>query len=62
MAVIRHCADCTGPLPESARFCPACGQAVSGDETAAALDESIGLALATELRNLTVVFLSLIHI
>jgi class 3 adenylate cyclase/tetratricopeptide (TPR) repeat protein len=60
VAVIRHCASCTELLPDNARFCPGCGQAVTGDETSAALDESIGIALATELRNLTVVFCDLV--
>jgi len=60
MAVIRHCAACTELLPDNARFCPACGQPISGDESAAAIDESIGHALATELRHLTVLFCDLV--
>ena len=60
MAVIRHCAACTELLPDNARFCPGCGQPVSGHESAAALDESIGHALATELRHLTVLFCDLV--
>lgn len=58
--MIRHCAACTELLPDSARFCPACGQPITGDETSAALDESIGLALSTELRHITVVFCDLV--
>jgi len=60
VAVIRHCAACTELLPDNARFCPGCGQPVSGHESAAALDESIGHALATELRHLTVLFCDLV--
>ncbi len=60
MALNRHCAACTELLPDNARFCPGCGRPVTGDESAAALDESIGHALATELRNLTVVFCDLV--
>jgi len=60
VAVTRHCASCTGLLPDGARFCPSCGQPVTGTESSAALDESIGLALSTELRHITVVFCDLV--
>ena len=58
--VIRHCVSCTELLPGTARFCPGCGQPVPGTASATALDESIGHALATELRDLTVVFCDLV--
>jgi len=58
--VIRHCSACSEPLPDGARFCSACGLAVTGGEVSAAIDESIGLALSTELRHLTIVFCDLV--
>ena len=60
MALTRHCAVCTRTLPDGARFCPACGQAVNGAETAVSLDQLIGQALSTELRFITVVFCDLV--
>ena len=60
MALIRHCAACTEPLPGGARFCPGCGQPVHGSAVPMALDESLGAALSTELRYITVVFCDLV--
>ena len=60
MALIRHCTDCAGELPANARFCPGCGRAISGDDLAPGIEESIGRALSTELRNITVVFCDLV--
>ncbi len=60
MAMTGHCSSCTGFLPDGARFCPACGQPVTGIEMSGALEESIGQALSTELRHITVVFCDLV--
>jgi len=55
-----RCHGCSYPLPHGARFCPSCGQPVTGTGAPAALEESIGQALRTELRHLTVVFCDLV--
>ena len=62
MPVTGRCGSCTGPLPVDARFCPGCGTPVTGGGGGppSGLDESIGQALATELRDLTVVVCDLV--
>jgi class 3 adenylate cyclase/tetratricopeptide (TPR) repeat protein len=55
-----RCPGCSGRLPDGARFCPTCGRAVAGGAGPADLEESIGDALRTELRHLTVVFCDLV--
>jgi len=58
--VTRHCGACTEALPANARFCPACGEPVARPGPVTAPDGSIGEALATELRDLTVVVCDLV--
>ncbi len=60
MALSPVCASCSERIPEGARFCPTCGHQVATDAAPTALDESIGMALSTELRHITVVFCDLV--
>ncbi len=60
MALTRLCSVCAEPLPDAARFCPGCGRQATGDGSTDIIDEAISHALATELRNLTVVFCDLV--
>ncbi|MGO8871692.1 MAG: AAA family ATPase [Acidimicrobiales bacterium] len=55
-----HCDACSGPLPDHAKFCPACGQSVTAIGPPSGLSESMGIALDTELRHLTVIFCDLV--
>jgi len=55
-----YCTGCGELLPDRARFCPACGHEVAATPHGGSLDESIGEALATELRDLTVVVCDLV--
>jgi class 3 adenylate cyclase/tetratricopeptide (TPR) repeat protein len=58
--VIGYCDSCSQLLPDGARFCPACGAGVLEEEGVAGLPESMGVALGTELRPITVVFCDLV--
>jgi class 3 adenylate cyclase/tetratricopeptide (TPR) repeat protein len=60
MAMIRWCASCSGPLPDDARFCPACGEAVATGVGPAVLDDTIGIEFSQELRHMTVVFCDIV--
>ncbi len=60
MALTRYCAGCADPLPDGARYCPACGRATVSGETSTVLDESIGIEFSKELRHITVVFCDLV--
>ncbi|MGD0394016.1 MAG: AAA family ATPase, partial [Acidimicrobiales bacterium] len=58
--VIGYCDSCSQLLPDGARFCPACGTGVPEGEGIGGLSESMGVALGTELRPITVVFCDLV--
>ena len=60
MAVIRWCTGCFDPLPDDARFCPACGQSATTRDGSTVLDETIGIEFNQELRHITVVFCDLV--
>ncbi len=60
MALIGSCRGCAEPLPDGARFCPACGRSVTPGEGPTALDDSIGIEFSKELRHITVVFCDLV--
>ena len=60
MTPTRYCAGCADPLPDRARFCPACGRATVTGEASTVLDESIGIEFSKELRHITVVFCDLV--
>ena len=56
----RWCTRCSGPLPDDAQFCPACGLQVTTGERPKVLDDMIGIELNRELRHITVVFCDLV--
>ena len=60
VALIQSCTGCSEPLPEAARFCPACGRSTAAAQSPVTLDESIGIEFNKELRHITVVFCDLV--
>jgi len=60
MAMIRWCTNCSGPLPDDARFCPACGQSAASGEGTTVLGDTIGIEFNRELRHITAVFCDLV--
>ena len=58
--MIRWCTNCSEPLPENARFCPACGNSVIGEDGSTGLDDTIGIEFSRELRHITAVFCDLV--
>ena len=58
--MIRWCTGCSGPLPDDARFCPACGRAIATADGPTVLDDAIGIEFSQELRHITVVFCDLV--
>jgi len=56
----RWCTNCSGPLPNDARFCPACGHPVASGEEATVLDDTIGIEFSRELRHITAIFCDLV--
>ena len=58
--MIGYCDSCSQVLPDGARFCPMCGTGVREEEGVGGLSESMGVALGTELRPITVVFCDLV--
>ncbi|MGD0311950.1 MAG: adenylate/guanylate cyclase domain-containing protein [Acidimicrobiales bacterium] len=57
---MQSCTGCWEPLPEAARFCPACGRPADAASGPVTLDESIGIEFSKELRHITVVFCDLV--
>ncbi len=60
MALTGYCAGCADPLPDRARYCPACGRPTVTGQASTVLDESIGIEFSKELRHITVVFCDLV--
>ena len=58
-ALTRWCTNCSEQLPDDARFCPACGHSVAGEEESTVLD-AIGIEFSRELRHITAVFCDLV--
>ena len=58
--MIRWCTNCSEPLPENARFCPACGNSVISEDGSTGLDDTIGIEFSRELRHITAVFCDLV--
>ena len=58
--MIGQCDVCSQLLPDGARFCPACGTRVPEGAGGGGLTDSMGAALGTELRPISVVFCDLV--
>lgn len=54
------CMACRGPLPERARFCPACGSTVREPDPSKPAFDAMGVRIEAERRHLTVVFCDLV--